>query len=158
MHFNTDHDSLQNEDYLQLRSRVIHAVIVTSLSVLGMGGCAAKQSATSAPPHARPPVVITESGADKPITLSVGQTLRVRLAANPTTGYSWSVQQTPGEFQLVQSTYAADAQGRNLAGAGGYQTIEFAAKFAGKGELKLEYRRGWEKDAPPAKTFAVPIQ
>ena len=39
----------------------------------------------------------------------------------------------------------------------GYQTIEFVAKSAGEVLLKLEYRRPWEKDAPPARTFTVTI-
>ncbi len=102
-------------------------------------------------------MVVTEADADKPIQVSIGQTLQLRLPSNPTTGYSWNAQQTPAELQLDQSAYAADPQGKNLAGAGGYQTIEFAAKFAGTGELKLEYRRPWEKDVPPAKTFSVTV-
>jgi inhibitor of cysteine peptidase len=101
--------------------------------------------------------VVTASDADKPIQVSVGQTLQVRLASNPTTGYSWNVQQTPPELELEHSAYTADAQGKNLPGSGGYQTIEFAAKFAGTPELKLEYRRPWEKDVAPAKTFSVTV-
>ena len=42
------------------------------------------------------------------------------------------MQQTPAELQLGQSVYAADSKSKNMPGASGYQTIEFAGKFAGQ--------------------------
>src|SRR5690349_13159757 len=103
MHFNTDRKSLQNGDHRI--SYAIHAVVVALTSLLVVAGCTAKHAATSTPPGAKPPVVVSESDADKPIQLIVGQTLQVRLASNPTTGYSWSVQQRPDQLELVQSVY-----------------------------------------------------
>jgi inhibitor of cysteine peptidase len=160
MHFTTDHESLQNGNHRI--SEAIHAVVIALALLTFVAGCAAKHMTTSAPPHAppphaKPPVMVTDSDADKPLQLSVGQTLQVRLASNPTTGYSWTVQQTPTELQLGQSVYATGSQSKNMPGAGGYQAIEFAAKFAGQGELKLEYRRPWEKDIAAAKTFSVTV-
>src|SRR5271170_5650492 len=114
MHFTTDHELLQNGDHLI--SRPIQTLVVASLLVLVAAGCAAKHPSASTPPHAKPPVVVTEADADKPIQVSVGQTLQVRLASNPTTGYSWSVKHTPDQLQLDQFAYAADPQGKNLAG------------------------------------------
>lgn len=162
MHFTTDHESLQNGNHRVFHA--LHAVIVEFVLLLVVAGCAAKHTATATspppratPPHAKPSVIVTDSDANNPVQLRVGQTLQVRLASNPTTGYSWSVQQVPAELQLGQSVYATGSQNKNVAGAGGYQTIDFAGKIPGKAELKLEYRRPWEKDAPPAKTFSVTV-
>jgi inhibitor of cysteine peptidase len=155
MHFNTDRESLQNGNHRT--SYAIHTVVVALTFLLVVAGCAAKHAATSTPPKAKPPIVVSESDADKPIQLILGQTLQVRLASNPTTGYSWSVQQRPDQLELVQSAYAADPQGRNMPGAGGHQTIEFVARSAGNGELKLEYRRPWEKNVAPARTFTASV-
>ena len=59
MHFNTDHQSLQNHEFLQnedrLIFRLIWAVAVGLTLLLVMAGCAAKHSATATPPHAPPP-------------------------------------------------------------------------------------------------------
>jgi inhibitor of cysteine peptidase len=155
MHFNTDHESLQNGDRLGFQGTRIVGVALLSLPV--MTSRTAKHVATSTAPGAKPSVVVSESNYGKSIQVFVGQKLQVRLASNPTTGYSWSVRETPAQLQLTKSDYAADPQGKNAPGVARYQTVEFMAKSAGKGELKLGYRRPREKDTPPARTFSVTI-
>jgi inhibitor of cysteine peptidase len=114
--------------------------------------CAAQQ--TAAVPAS---VTLTEQDAGKSIAVSVGQKIVVRLQSNPTTGYQWSVLGDPAPLKFVKSEYAADAQATGRMGADGTQTLKFTAKAPGKVELKLGYRRPWEKDVVPAKTFAATI-
>jgi predicted secreted protein len=125
MHFNTAHESLQNGDCLVFQGTRI--VVIASLLLLVMAGCAAKHVATSTAPGAKPSVVVSESDYGKSIQVFAGQKLQLRLASNPTTGYS-GVRETPAQLPLTKSDYAADPEGKNVPGVGGYQTVEFMAK------------------------------
>jgi predicted secreted protein len=42
-------------------------------------------------------------------------------------------------------------------GSGGIFAFEFEAIAAGRTELRLDYRRPWEKSRPPAQSFAVSV-
>ena len=81
----------------------------------------------------------------------------VRLTSNPTTGYEWTVKDSPAPLELLKSDFARDPEAKNMVGAGGTQTLQFAAAAAGTAALKLEYRRPWEKDVAAAKTFKVTV-
>ena len=159
MHFNTDHRRLQSGASLTNRASCISALALLSLCLAtGNVSCTTKQAAAAnSPAAAPPPVSLTEQDSGKSIEISVGQPILVRLASNPTTGYSWSVQGNPAPLEVVKSDYDPDPQGKSRVGAGGVQTVQLIAKSAGKAQLKLYYRRPWEKDVPPASTFAVTI-
>jgi inhibitor of cysteine peptidase len=103
------------------------------------------------------PVAITDKDAGKSITLAVGQELTLSLESNVTTGFAWEVAglNTAVLEQVGEPEYKAPQSG--LVGAGGVQLFRFKAKAAGQAELKLNYRRAWEKDVPPAKTFTVTV-
>jgi inhibitor of cysteine peptidase len=102
-------------------------------------------------------VAITDKDAGKSITLAVGQELTLSLESNVTTGFAWEVAglNTAVLEQVGEPEYKAPQSG--LVGAGGVQLFRFKAKAAGQAELKLNYRRAWEKDVPPAKTFTVTV-
>ena len=84
-----------------------------------------------------------------------GETISVRLPANVTTGYSWAVAQSaPGVLQAgVEPKIEKPA--RSKPGKGGFQTFEFPVVGAGQGWLQLVYRRPWEKDVAPAKSWSI---
>jgi inhibitor of cysteine peptidase len=151
--------------YLQLRrsliSGALHAFALTiflflCLTIVSVDGAAQQTSGTASQP-ATPQVTLTEQDAGKSVDVSVGEKIVVQLPSNPTTGYQWSVLGDPAPLKFVKSEYAADAQTAGRVGAGGMQTLKFTAKSLGKVELKLGYRRPWEKDVAPAKTFAATV-
>lgn len=91
------------------------------------------------------------------VTLDKGGKLTVRLASNPTTGYSWRVARMDAAVlrQDGEPGYAPTAPG--LVGAGGFEMFMFTALRAGETELVLEYVRPWEKN-PAAKLFRLKIR
>jgi len=102
------------------------------------------------------PVKLTDADNNKSVQLAVGQRIEIRLPANPTTGYSWLLQGFPGCLELANFSYASER--KSIPGAGGTQTVEFLAASPGEGDLKIVYRRPWEKsDVPAAKTFSVKV-
>ena len=80
----------------------------------------------------------------------------VELEANPSTGYVWQISKSDPEHVrlLREETLPAD---RKRLGAPAKQLFYFQAMAIGRAPLKLEYRRPWEKDAEPAKTFSVTL-
>ena len=95
------------------------------------------------------------------VSLKVGAVLEVRLEANHTTGYSWVFAPAVNLVLMRQgrTVYQEHAAGSTV-GAGGVEVWRFKAMKAGRQGLQFEYRRPWEKGAPPAKivTFSVTVE
>ena len=100
-------------------------------------------------------------GADasgKEIELQKGQVLVVSLEGNPTTGYTWEVQEPLDEQVLRQVGEAEFKAASERIGAPGVLTFRFEAVGAGRTTLQLIYHRPWEeKSAKPLKTFSVQV-
>jgi inhibitor of cysteine peptidase len=97
---------------------------------------------------------LTEADAGRTIQMRVGDRLEVALPGNPTTGFQWevgalnhAVLRPIGEPEFERSSSAI--------GSGGKVTMRFEAVGPGATGLQLVYRRPFEKDAPPARTFEV---
>ena len=87
---------------------------------------------------------LTEADNDKTVDLRVGETVRVSLPENATTGYRWAVDRLDEEvIEAVGSepNYPGDA-----VGSGGHVAFTFKAKKAGSGEIALKYWRHFEGD------------
>ncbi|MGD0575514.1 MAG: protease inhibitor I42 family protein [Anaerolineales bacterium] len=102
------------------------------------------------------PVKVTENNAGSTVELHQGQTLKVELQGNPTTGYTWevlpgaeSILEQQGEAQLVPESQAV--------GAGGLVTLTFKAVRAGQATLSLVYHRTFELGVPPLRTFELTV-
>jgi inhibitor of cysteine peptidase len=95
------------------------------------------------------------------VSLKGGAVLEVRLEANHTTGYSWvfAPAVNPVLMRQGRTVYQEHAAGSTV-GAGGVEVWRFKAMKAGRQGLQFEYRRPWEKGAPPAKivTFSVTVE
>lgn len=98
------------------------------------------------------------------VALAMGQRLEVRLPSNPSTGYSWSIVETPSRVLKLEgpSTYQADsrAEAVGMVGAGGTEVWTFMAEGAGTQDLRFEYRRPWESNTVPAEvsSYAVTVR
>ena len=84
-----------------------------------------------------------------PLAMQVGDEWTVRLSANASTGYEWTLQSgTDGSIlELVSSEYqdADDAEG---VGSDGTQVFVFQAVGIGTTSILIYYQRSWECDAP----------
>ena len=102
-------------------------------------------------------VTLTVTNAGEIVTLSLGETLQIRLDSNPTTGYQWrrhvadaAVLRQVGEVMFVKPDDP-------MLGAGGTEVFTFQAIAPGRTMVKLVYLRPWEKDLTPAATFSVTV-
>jgi C1A family cysteine protease/predicted secreted protein len=107
------------------------------------------------------------------IELNEGQVLVISLESNPSTGYMWEVEEADerilhqtgkAEFEpelpapMESATIAAQAARTRLLGAPSKQILRFEAVAAGQTTLRLVYRRPWEQDVKPARTFSLQVQ
>jgi inhibitor of cysteine peptidase len=100
---------------------------------------------------------LTEESSGQTIQVKKGDTLSVRLKAQPSTGYGWFVK-TPNPLLLNQiGDMKRDPLG-GMPGAYEYQVFLFRAQQEGTCVLVLDYLRPWEKDKPPARVFQVTLQ
>jgi len=92
-------------------------------------------------------------------TVIVGQKIVIGLKGNPTTGYRWTVASIKGEAAkaLGQPTYMPKQVDGRRAGSGGVFVFSLLAARPGKSVVTLHYKRHWEKDKPPRRTFSVTL-
>jgi inhibitor of cysteine peptidase len=104
-------------------------------------------------------VKVTEKDAGKTIAVEQGKVVALYLAANPSTGYGWSVVATDKTFGYPEEKFFASS---GATGAGG--TSRFVWKTdgplstIGKHSVTLEYKRAWEKKAAKSFTFVVDVR
>jgi predicted secreted protein len=101
-------------------------------------------------------VRLTHADSGSTITVHPGDTLEIVLPGNPTTGYTWEVK--PGSEALLQQkgepTFMPDSR---ALGSGGRMTFRFDVVTVGKGSLVLLYRRTFEPEVRPLRTFGIRI-
>jgi inhibitor of cysteine peptidase len=141
------------------RKRQGVAAIVLVLIIIGTAaasaGCGSQANA------AADPVRLTEADNGKVITVKAGDTVKVALAGNPTTGYSWASAMTDQDAAVLQQqgdpAYVQESTDESVVGSGGTFTFTFKALASGQATIKLVYVRPWEKDVAPAQTFSASV-
>ena len=80
----------------------------------------------------------------------------VRLAENPSTGYSWNATVTSG-LAIVNDTYEADPLAQGRVGAGGTHSWTLKGTAAGEQKFSAVYMRSWENVTGSEDTFVLNI-
>ncbi len=106
-------------------------------------------------------LTVTEADAGKTITITEGQNLVVKLQSNPTTGYKWIVAATDRTFGYPY--YERFLKNGDAVGSGGVQRMTWKTKagpmsMIGEHRVTLEYRRQWETNVAPAKSFQFTVK
>jgi predicted secreted protein len=101
-------------------------------------------------------VQLNEDNNNQTVALDQGAVMELSLPGNPTTGFSWSLAETPDQNVLVETSHFYISPARTV-GSGGGEHWVFRAAGAGATQLDLVYSRPWEKSTPPAKTYSVAI-
>ncbi len=142
-------------DHIARRAPLATTLTVALTAIPLLGGCGPMPSKDQ---RGARTVTITGSA---PAMLTVGDTLAITLAANPSTGYSWGVAAAPDAAVLAgqgDPAYVPDnTGGAPMPGAGGTATFRLVAVGAGSTRVVLTYRRIWETDVPPVQTVTVDV-
>lgn len=119
--------------------------------------CRSTQAGAPTPRQPLATVAAEDTDNGSVVLLEQGGKLTVRLASNPTTGYSWRVARMDATAlrQDGEPAYAPTAP--DIVGTGGFERFMFTALRAGETELVLEYVRPWEQK-PADKLFHLKIR
>ena len=101
---------------------------------------------------------LTTKDNDRRIELTPGQAFRIALESNPSTGFQWQIV----EFDevLLQSTAESKYESSDPngpPGTAGQQVFRFATRKAGQTTICMVYRRPWEKDQPPVRSYSLTL-
>ena len=102
--------------------------------------------------------ILSEAAHGSTMRLAVGDTLSLRLAENPSTGYRWQLTLGAG-LEAAGDDYApglpAAAGG---VGAGGERRFGIRATQAGDSTVSALLRRGWDADTARGRRFDLAVQ
>jgi inhibitor of cysteine peptidase len=131
---------------------VILGLILGALPVLAAGP-AASPRAPGEEIHQMTTITLTRADAGRTVEVRVGDTIRIRLEENPTTGYRWSLEPAGDDaLALEASDYVAPG---GTVGGGGERVFTFEAKKAGGATVRLKLWREWEGDKSITETFTI---
>ncbi len=100
---------------------------------------------------------IREPDTGKTIEVSVGQTIEIRLPENPTTGFRWLMSARDDSVcTVLHEEFHPPAQA--APGAGGERAWQLEARAVGECDFGVAYRRPWEADGGPQRTFQLRIR
>ncbi|MFA5335156.1 MAG: protease inhibitor I42 family protein [Candidatus Omnitrophota bacterium] len=128
--------------------RVHLSVFAVVVSAAVIAGCAQ--------PGSREAKKLIERDSGKTIEMRTGNSILIELPGNPTTGYTWEVSSVDpsilhklGDFKFSTNS--------NVIGSPGKMALRFRVVGEGRMTLALAYRRSWEKNVAPIKTFSVNV-
>ena len=101
---------------------------------------------------------LTMQDSGRTLSLKPGDSFRIVLQSNPTTGFSWieAEKADPAVIRLTAKRFVSAQKQKELVGAPRETEFIYKAVGAGETEIRLNYKRSWEKVAP-AKTFMLKI-
>jgi predicted secreted protein len=109
---------------------------------------------SEAPPTRRT-FALSEADDGSRISVATGDVLTVQLSSNVTTGYGWFVGQAgPGVLRAPEPP-SYQPPPASQPGAGGTQTFTIPVISSGAGWLQLVYRRPFETETPPVRTWSI---
>ncbi len=142
---------------------MIRRLAAMSLIAIVLAGCSSPEHPPT--PAAKTTTVevpydqlLTQKQITRDVELHVGDTLRVVLASNASTGYQWSAQAQIGDpAVLAQRSHDVAAPTSAPPGASGTETWTFEALETGSTTLTTTYGQPWPGGAKDAWTFTATV-
>jgi inhibitor of cysteine peptidase len=141
---------------IRMKLRIISALVLLALS-LWLVSCAPGTVGTSLE------VSCDDFGSQphmsKQINVNSGDSFKVTLCSNPTTGFQWSESAQISDSTVVQQTNhkSVPPESEGLVGAPGKEVWTFKALKKGTSTVSLEYGRPWEGGEKGEWTFNLTV-
>jgi len=133
---------------------IVVLVLVAALALLSEAAVAQQTADTK---KTQPVVGVHEADNGKDIDITTSQTLRVKLNTIAGTGYAWTLSGDPAPLKLTKSYTQHNNSTARRAGGAQPSVFDLTANSAGLANVTFVYRRSWEYNVPPAKTFSVRV-
>ena len=131
-----------------------------ALAALLMAGCAAKGDPPPPPPagvREAGSLILTRADNNRTAELRIGERLIARLPENPSTGYTWAIDETDRQLLTLDGTDYTPAEIGSI-GARGQRTFTFTARQPGEVVLQFKYWRFWEGDVSVTERYVVNLR
>jgi inhibitor of cysteine peptidase len=96
---------------------------------------------------------LTEADNDRTLDVAVGETVRIRLPENATSGYRWAIDRVDAD--VIEAAGPDPHYAANAVGSGGEVAFSFTPTKTGAAEIVLKYWRHFEGDRSVQKRFRV---
>jgi predicted secreted protein len=103
-------------------------------------------------------LTLTEKDNDTKVKITKGETLVLKLPMQGGTGFTWVVGKADDEKLKAIGKPTAEKPAKPRPGATVIQVFPFEAVTPGSSRLEMWYKRPFEKDKKPAKTFSVTVE
>ena len=101
----------------------------------------------------QPMLLIVEKDNGRTVDIRLGESVRVNLPENATTGYRWAIDRYDEEF--IEAVATEPHYTANAIGSGGEVEFIFKGKKIGSGEIMLKQWRHWEGDSSITSRFRL---
>ncbi len=102
-------------------------------------------------------VVLSEKDNGQIVHLPEGGTVTIELPGNPSTGYMWVLKGTYDEAVVIMTGDFMEKPDTSKVGVPVKKIVKFKAVGNGTAGITYEYRRPWESNKAPEKTFEILI-
>jgi len=142
-----------------MKSAIILSAVAIFAVAIFVVACSKSKNETPSNPSSEKFVDVDEHNSGNTIHILPGETIRVKLRSNPSTGFSWALGPIEeGKLETSgESTFEADPHREGEAGYGGCEIWKFKAEQSGETDISLSYERPWEDERPAAKTFKLHV-
>jgi len=133
---------------------------ITACGLLGLWIVAvAAGFATGCSSSSSTPSIGPDHGTQDDRTIARGQSTSIALASNPSTGFSWSLDEARSSglahVKVVDKGFTRTTSG--LVGAPGRRWWSVAGLTRGTASLTFVYQRAWDRQTPPAKARTIVV-
>ena len=104
-------------------------------------------------PDPRAMLTIGESDNGRTLDIGCGESVRVSLPENATTGYRWAIDRY--DERVIEAIASEAAYPAGTPGSGGEVAFTLRGKNVGSGEITLKYWRHWEGESSVRARFQV---
>ncbi len=112
--------------------------------------------ALSATPAAAKTIAVTEAADGTTVVARAGDTIRIALASNPTTGYDWAITRRPARAVAILRSARYVPPAASMPGAGGVQRYVLRARGAGTTRFAARYAQAGSGDV--GQTFSIQLR
>lgn len=138
---------------MKIKLVILGILAVMSLSLLACASAAAAESVEISIDD-----FSNQKDISREITVSAGDSFKVSLESNVTTGYSWSEQaQISDAAILEQKDHEYIEPDSDLMGAAGQEVWTFKALKKGTATISMDYSQPWEGGEKSARTITVTV-
>ena len=131
----------------------VSRLVTVILAGVLLGGCSAASAGMPATPRyaleiscdelAAPSREAAAATVERTVTATVGETIRITLCSNPSTGFAWEPPALSGSAAVALVDHAVVAPDGALVGSAGSATFTFRVKAPGTTEIPLAYSQPW---------------